>query len=330
MKLAGLRILVTGGLGYIGSETARQLTDVGADVHVIDDCSEGHIEAWDGPWTRIDLRDRDRFLTFAAGREWDAVFHFAARCYVGESMRDPMKYWGGNIPTLLHLLEGIHTCPVIFSSSCATYGLPQSKTIDETHPQNPVNPYGETKLVGETILKQRARTGGGEVGILRYFNAAGATLEHGEDHRPETHLIPLAIRAALGQRGKLSVFGGDYDTRDGSCVRDFVHVSDLARAHILALEWIRAGNGSGEWNLGSGIGSSVLEVIRAVETVTGKPVPHAVAPRREGDPPRLVASAQKAREQLGWSPQFTSLEAIVESAVQWHERAPKGYDSLSY
>ncbi len=328
MRFEGLQILVTGGLGYIGSETARQLREAGAAVHVIDDCSEGHMEAWDGPWTRIDLRDRDRFLTFAAGREWDAVFHFAARCYVGESVRKPLQYWSGNIPTLLHLLEGIGKCPIIFSSSCATYGIPSTDTLDETHPQHPVNPYGETKLVGETILKQRGRTGGGDFGILRYFNAAGATPNHGEDHRPETHLIPLAIQAALGQRGKLSIFGDDYPTRDGSCERDFVHVSDLARAHLLALEWIRSGNGSGEWNLGLGVGSSVLEVLRAVEAITGAPVPHHLAPRREGDPPRLVASAQKAREELGWEPHFDTLDSIVETAVNWHQKAPKGYDTF--
>ena len=305
MKFEGLQILVTGGLGYIGSETARQLREAGASVHVIDDCSEGHMEAWDGPWTRIDLRDRDRFLTFAAGREWDAVFHFAARCYVGESVRKPLQYWSGNIPTLLHLLEGIGKCPIIFSSSCATYGIPSTDTLDETHPQHPVNPYGETKLVGETILKQRGRTGGGDFGILRYFNAAGATPTHGEDHRPETHLIPLAIQAALGQRGKLSVFGDDYPTRDGSCERDFVHVSDLARAHLLALEWIRSGNGSGEWNLGLGVGSSVLEVLQAVEAITELPFPIISGRGERGTLPALWRLLGRPERNWGGSPTST-------------------------
>ena len=242
----------------------------------------------------------------------------------------PHEVLGGNIPTLLHLLEGIHTCPVIFSSSCATYGLPQSKTIDETHPQNPVNPYGETKLVGETILKRRARTGG-ERSVFSGISTLRGPRWSTEKTTGRKHTSSLlAIRAALGQRGKLSVFGGDYDTRDGSCVRDFVHVSDLARAHILALEWIRAGNGSGEWNLGSGIGSSVLEVIRAVETVTESPFPMLWLPvgrvpaldwwpplKRRGS--NWAGAHSSPLWRPSWNPRFSGMSGL-----------PKGYDSLSY
>lgn len=321
----GTRVLVTGGLGYIGSEAARTLRDDGVHVHVLDDLSEGHRGAWDGAFTPIDLQERRALLEALENTQWDAVMHFAARCYVGESVSQPVRYWRANLTPVMHLLEALPHVPFIFSSTCASFGHPQAPRIDELHPQVPVNPYGATKLAAERLLKDRAHAGEGPYGILRYFNAAGGTPHFGEDHRPETHLIPLAIQAALGKAPPLTLFGTDWDTKDGTCVRDYIHVSDLAQAHIQALHWLLRGKGSNEWNVGTGEGASVLEVIQAVEEVLGMPVPYEKGPRRAGDPALLVASPEKVKRELNWKPAYPTILSIVRSAVEWHQRFPDGY-----
>jgi len=294
---------------------------------VLDNGSEGHEKAWEGPVSRIELEDRAKVLAQVPPGPWDAMIHFAARCYVGESMREPLRYWRANLSPLFNLLEALPNIPVVFSSTCATFGLPRQAQLDETHPQEPVNPYGATKLAAERLLKDRDQAGQGQYAILRYFNAAGAAEGYGEDHRPETHLIPLAISAALGKREPLTVFGTDYDTPDGTCVRDYIHISDLADAHLKALHWLLAERGSNDWNLGTGRGASVKEVLKAVEAGLGTPVPHTEGPRRPGDPPQLVASPEKARSELNWIPTYSHVEEIVKTAIQWHQEFPEGYDS---
>jgi len=320
-----LRILVTGGMGYIGSETARQLAAKGAEVHVLDNLSEGHEGAWDGPFTLVDLEDQTQTIEAIPSGKWDAVMHFSARCYVGESTRQPIRYWRANITPILNLLDALPELPFILSSSCATFGNPVQDTIDERHPQAPVNPYGATKLAGERILHDREKANNSPFAILRYFNAAGATEEHGEDHRPETHLIPLAIKAALETSPPLTVFGTDYDTPDGTCIRDYIHVADLARAHLKALEWILDGKGSNHWNLGTGTGASIMDVLRAIESISGRPVPWKKGERRTGDPSKLVANPSKAESELGWVPEFRTIEDIVATAISWHQKRPSGY-----
>jgi UDP-glucose-4-epimerase GalE len=324
-----MRVLVTGGCGYIGSATARWLRAHGADVHVIDDLSEGHREAWDGPCELLDLLDRDRLHDWLAGRAFDGVIHFAARCYVGESVHQPVRYWRANLVPVIQLTEALEGVPFVFSSTCATYGNPLSETLAEDHPQRPVNPYGATKLAAERLLRDRSDAGQGPFAALRYFNAAGADQsgDFGEYHDPETHLIPLAVRAALGDGGPLSVFGTDWDTPDGTCVRDYIHIDDLAAAHLLALERLVSGGEAGAWNLGTGRGLSVREVIDTVASVCGSPVPFTEAPRRAGDPARLVADASRARVELGWEPRYTEPAELIETAVRWHRSHPRGYSS---
>lgn len=329
-------LLVTGGAGYVGSHTLRALVERGERVVVLDDLSEGHVTALAGAaeLVRADLADpaAGAVLDELFSREpFDAVLHFGGKAYVGESVRDPEKYYRNNVTGGIHLLAAMarHRVPaVIFSSTCATYGIPERVPIPDDHPQRPVSPYGRTKLAFERALEDFEAAHGIRHVNLRYFNAAGAheSGELGEDHRPETHLIPLACEAALG-RGNvaLTVFGTDYDTPDGTCIRDYVHVQDLADAHVAALADLRSGGASSSYNLGAGRGHSVLEILDAVERVSGRKVPRELGERRPGDPPRLVAEADRAREQLRWTPRFTVIDRIVETAWRFKERHPDGY-----
>ncbi len=328
-----MTVLVVGGAGYIGSHTVWRLEEHGHDVVVLDNLSEGHREAIQGEL--VEGRCGDRTVTDAilgGDRTIDAVMHFAACCYVGESVEDPGKYYRNNVVETLSLLDAMRAHGVtrfVFSSTCATYGDPVRVPMDETHPQHPINPYGESKLVVERILRDYCRAYDLAAVSLRYFNASGADPrgDIGEDHAPETHLIPLAIQVALGQREKLLVFGDDYETRDGTCIRDYIHVNDLAEAHILALTHEAGQPGFHAFNLGTGTGSSVLEVIQAVERVSGRPVTHERVARRAGDPPQLVSAGGRAQTELGWTPEFADLTGVVETAWTWHSTHPDGYAS---
>jgi UDP-glucose-4-epimerase GalE len=321
-----MRILVTGGAGYIGSHTAKVLAAAGHEPVVFDDFSQGHEWAikW-GPLERGSLSDPARLKQVFATRPVDAVVHFAANALVGESMTNPTKYFRNNTVGTLNLLDAMRDAgigTIVFSSTCATYGDPVRVPIDETHPQAPVNPYGESKLMVEKIL----RWYGGAYGLrwiaLRYFNAAGADPdgEIGEDHDPESHLIPLVIGAAQGTRPAVRIFGTDYPTPDGTAVRDYIHVMDLADAHLRALDRLGSGTPSQAINLGTGHGHSVREVVDTVARVSGRPVPAVESERRPGDPPELVAAAGRAREVLGWSCRYADLETIVRHAWAWHEK----------
>jgi UDP-arabinose 4-epimerase len=319
-------ILVTGGAGYIGSHTCKALAAAGYCPVTLDNLVHGHRRAvrW-GPLVRADLGDRERLLQVLDDFEIEAVVHFAAYAYVGESMREPAKYFRNNVANTLTLLESMQAVGVkqiVFSSTCATYGIPETLPITETSPQRPVNPYGESKLMVERILEWTAAAHGLQWMALRYFNAAGADpdVEIGEDHDPETHLIPLAIDAALGRRAELSVYGTDYPTPDGTAVRDYVHVTDLADGHVRALAHLRDGGASGALNLGTGMGHSVREVVEMVERISGRKVATRDCARREGDPSSLVAAAERAREVLGWQPGWSTLQQIVETAWVWHSR----------
>jgi UDP-arabinose 4-epimerase len=320
-----MRILVTGGAGYIGSHTAKLLAAAGHEPVIFDDLSQGHEWAvkW-GPLERGSLSDPARLAELFAGRKLDAVVHFAANALVGESMTNPAKYFRNNTVGSLNLLNAMREAGVetiVFSSTCATYGDPVRMPIDETHPQSPVNPYGESKLMVEKILRWYGDSYGLRWMALRYFNAAGADPdgEIGEDHDPESHLIPLVIGAALGTRPAVNIFGSDYPTPDGTAVRDYVHVMDLADAHLRAIERLRAGTPSQAINLGTGRGHSVKEVIDTVARVGGTPVPAIESPRRPGDPPELVAAPTRARDVLGWTCQYPDIETIVGHAWAWHE-----------
>ncbi|MHC5063891.1 MAG: UDP-glucose 4-epimerase GalE [Planctomycetota bacterium] len=325
-------ILVTGGAGYIGSHTVKMLRARGRKVLVLDDLSEGHRAALLGAeLAEGSMLDRAFLGDLFSSRDIAAVFHFAARCYVGESVTDPGKYYRFNAIGTLNLLDAMAANGVdkfVLSSTCATYGEPESMPIVETMPQAPVNPYGASKLVCEWMLRDFHRAHGMQSVSLRYFNAAGADPEGelGEDHAPETHLIPLVIQAAMGQREKVTVFGDDYPTPDGTCIRDYVHVCDLAEAHILALEAMESSDsGVKAFNLGNSAGTSVLEVIRAVEEVSGEKVPYEIGDRRAGDPPRLVGSSELVSSELGWQPQLGDIHQIVETAWKWHRAHPRGY-----
>lgn len=324
-----MRVLVTGGCGYIGSVTARHLRGRGHQVVALDDFSTGHRAAWDGETLAADLTDGAALDAALAGRVFDGLIHFAARAAVGVSVREPLLYWRQNLLPVLHLCERLPGVPFVFSSTCAVYGQPPVERLHEGLPAAPVNPYGATKAAAERLLADRAAAGQGGYAALRYFNAAGAEPDgsHGEQHEPEEHLIPRAAAAALGIGPPLSVFGDDWPTPDGTCVRDYVHVADLATAHLAALERLRSGGGSGAWNLGTGRGSSVREVLAAVGRACGREVPHAVGPRRPGDPAVLVADAARARAELGWAPAFEDLDGIVQTAVKWIRSHPRGYDS---
>ena len=324
-----MKVFVTGGAGYIGSHVVRLLLEAGHRVRVYDSLSEGHADAVPADvLVRGDLRDTATLLEALEGG-FDCVMHFAAHCYVGESMINPEKYYATNVVAGLRLLTAMRRAGVrriVFSSSAATYGEPEQIPITEEHPQNPINAYGQTKLDFEHALGFYAGAYGLGYASLRYFNAAGAAPDGaiGEDHDPETHLVPIVLQVALGQRKSVQIFGTDYPTRDGTCVRDYIHVCDLAQAHILAMERIEPGKGGG-YNLGNGNGYTVREVIDVARQVTGRKIPAEVGPRRPGDPPELVASSAKIARELGWKPQYPDLETIVETAWRWHEAHPDGY-----
>jgi UDP-glucose 4-epimerase len=325
-----MNVFVTGGAGYIGSHTVRLLIEAGHDVTVFDNLSEGHRAAVpEGHLVVGDLGDLDGLTAALTSKRFDAVMHFAAHCYVGESVENPEKYTINNVVNSVNLLRAMRVADVgriVFSSSAATYGNPIENPITETHPQNPINPYGRTKLQFEEILADYARAYQMGAIALRYFNAAGAAPDGrlGEDHDPETHLVPIVLQVALGQREKVSIFGSDYDTPDGTCVRDYIHIYDLAQAHILALDALALGEAR-MYNLGNGQGYSVRQVIDVAEKVVGKPIAHADAPRRPGDPATLVASSDRIRADLHWTPQFPDLETIIETAWNWHREHPNGY-----
>lgn len=321
-------LLVTGGAGYIGSHCVKQLladTDSGWSVVTLDNLSTGFRRFVRGEFVEASTADRARVLETLRRYDVRAVMHFAASAYVGESVSDPEKYYDNNVAAALSLLSAMREAGVqqfIFSSSCATYGLPQRLPLDETHPLAPVSPYGFTKRVVEAMLSDFSHAYGLRYVSLRYFNASGADPQGdiGESHDPETHLIPLALQAAAGQAPPLQVFGTDYDTPDGTCIRDYVHVNDISRAHLLALGYLQAGGGSQVFNIGSESGYSVREVIDCCQRVTGRPVPMVEGPRRAGDPAQLVADATKIRRELGWVPQYQSLDRIIETAWAWEQR----------
>jgi UDP-glucose-4-epimerase GalE len=325
-----MRILVTGGAGYIGSHAVRLFLSRGHDVWVYDNLSEGHRKAV--PAERLivaDLAGIDRLDHALLIHRIEAVVHFAALAYVGVSVREPGRYYQNNLVNTLGLMECMRRqklTRLVFSSTCATYGIPQRVPITEDEKQQPINPYGNAKLAVEWALADYARAYGWGYAALRYFNAAGASADGsiGEDHDPETHLIPLVLQTALGQRSHIEVYGTDYPTPDGTCIRDYIHVDDLAEAHLLALERLEAGRGLC-YNVGTGRGYSVREVIQTCEAVTGRPIAVKEGPRRPGDPPALVAAPEKIRRELGWQPRYSELRPIVETAWNWHQRHPKGY-----
>jgi UDP-glucose 4-epimerase len=322
-----MRIFLTGGAGYIGSVCSELLLNEGHEVAIFDNLTEGHRRAVDSRANFIqgDLADRLQIDTALSSTRPDAVMHFAAYALVPESMRDPSKYFRNNIANGLNLLDAVVATGVqriIFSSTCAIFGPPERVPIDETAHPRPVSPYGESKLAFEKILRWYGEIHALKFVSLRYFNAAGATENLGEDHRPETHLIPNVLKVALGQSPNVEIYGTDYETPDGTCIRDYIHIVDLARAHILAL----GAAASGFYNLGTGGGSSVREVIAACRKITGRKIETIEKPRRPGDPPRLIASSEKIKKELGWQPRFQSLDAIVESAWKWHLKFPDGYE----
>ena len=327
-----MRVAVTGGAGYIGSHTVAELLTLGHQVTVIDDLSAGHAEAVPkaARFVRADIGDLVAMTT--ALDHHDAIIHFAGLLSVGGSMKDPRSYFQTNFVKGLVLLDAAKAAGVsrfIFSSTCATYGVPRGP-LNEDHPKEPVNPYGVSKRAFEQVLEAYARIGQVRAIALRYFNAAGARRDGslGEDHTHEEHLIPLAIDAAGGRRGPLTIYGDDYETPDGTCLRDYIHVDDLARAHALALGAVeRTEAPFPPINLGTGRGTSVREVIQSVERVTGTKVPHSVGPRRAGDPPALVAAPERSRAVLGFEPQITSIDEIVETAWKWRKAHPQGYSS---
>lgn len=321
-----MRILVCGGAGYIGSACVEYLLNHGHEVAVFDSLVTGHRSAVDerAEFFLGDLNERERIFSVVANGAYDGVMHFAAFSLVGESMTDPGKYFRNNIGGGLNLLDAAVAAGVdnfVFSSTCATYGEPSRIPIPESERQEPINPYGESKLCFERILSWYNKIHGVKYAALRYFNAAGATGAFGEDHEPETHLIPIVLKVALNQREAIRIFGGDYDTPDGSCVRDYIHILDLAQAHMLALDAPE----SGHYNLGTGNGLSVREIIAIARDVTGHPIPAETAPRRPGDPPRLIGCSERARNILGWNPQFEDGRLIIESAWEWMRRHPDGY-----
>lgn len=321
-----MKIFVTGGAGYIGSICVEQLLAAGHQVTVFDNLSEGHRLAVD-PGANLsvgDLQNREEIEGALREAKPDAVMHFAANALVGESMENPSKYFRNNVSAGINLLDAMVSSGVgklVFSSTCATFGPPDRLPIDETLPQRPINPYGESKLIFEKILRWYDEIHGIKAVALRYFNAAGATEKYGEDHRIETHLIPNVLKVALGQKSHVDIYGTDYETPDGTCVRDYIHILDLAQAHMLALQ---TANGA-RYNLGTGGGTSVREIVACCERVTGKKIAVVEKPRRPGDPARLIAASDKIQGELGWKPRFQSIEAIIESAWAWHLKHPNGY-----
>ena len=324
-------ILVTGGAGYIGSHTVRALRDRGMDCVVYDNLVTGHIEAvGDAPFVKGDIFDKELLLKTFAEYKVDSVVHFAAYSQVGESMAHPAKYYRNNVAGTLSLLDAMLEGGVkylVFSSSAATYGESGEGLITEDSPQRPTSVYGQTKLMMEQFMADFDRAYGMRYVALRYFNAAGAhkSGEIGEAHDPESHLIPVILQAALGVRDHIGIYGDDYPTRDGTCIRDYIHITDLADAHIRALEYLKNGGKSTHYNLGYGNGFSVKEVIETARRVTGRAIPARVEGRRPGDPATLVASSEKIKRELGWDPKYDSLEEIVASAWKWHSAHPHGY-----
>lgn len=329
----GMKILVLGGAGYIGSHTVYELVDAGEDVVILDNLETGHREAVHpkAKFYHGDLRDRsfvDSVLD--SEKDIDAVIHFAANSLVGESMTDPLKYYDNNLCGTKVLLESMvaHGLDkIVFSSTAATYGEPEKIPIEETDRTEPTNTYGETKLSMEKMFKWTGLAHGLRFVSLRYFNACGAHVsgEIGEAHNPESHLIPLILQVPLGKREAISIFGDDYDTKDGTCVRDYIHVTDLAQAHILAVKYLMEGGTSDIFNLGNGVGFTVKEVIETARKVTEDPIKAVVSPRRAGDPARLIASSEKAKRILGWKPEHADLEEIIATAWKWHKNHPNGY-----
>ncbi|MBN2302143.1 MAG: UDP-glucose 4-epimerase GalE [Lentisphaerae bacterium] len=321
-----MKVFVTGGAGYIGSVTSELLLDAGHEVVVFDNLERGHRAAIDSraQFVQGDLRDRNCVINAMTDARPDAVMHFAAYALVPESMAKPEIYFGNNVVGCVNLTDGMlaaGVAKIVFSSTCATYGQPDRVPITEQEKQLPANPYGESKLICEKILDWHKKLRGLKPVCLRYFNACGATEKFGEDHDPETHIIPIVLQVALGKRRSVKMFGDDYDTHDGTCVRDYIHIVDLAQAHILAL----TGEFEGAFNLGNGKGNSVLEVIETAREVTGHPIPAEKVGRRPGDPAILVAAADKARDVLKWRPKFPDLKSIIESAWNWHRAHPEGY-----
>jgi UDP-glucose 4-epimerase len=328
MDSADRVILVTGGAGYIGAHAVQALEARGFQVIILDNLVYGHRELIEASLKAKlvagDISDRNLLAQIFTTTKVDAVMHFAAFAYVGESVTDPAKYYQNNVVGTLALLDSMRQHGVsnfIFSSTCATYGNPQYIPIDENHPQQPINPYGAGKLAIERVLQDYDPAYGLKSVIFRYFNAAGADPDgrFGEDHDPETHLIPLILQAAAGKRKAISVFGDDYETPDGTCIRDYIHVTDLAQAHVLGLEYLLKHQSSQIFNLGNGSGFSVKEVIDTAKQVTGREIPVAMCPRRAGDPATLIGSSTKAREMLGWKPEYADLNAIVKHAWNWHQ-----------
>jgi len=327
-----MNVLVVGGAGYIGSHCVRQLIAAGHRPVVVDNLVYGHRAAvpTDVPLHEINLGDEAAIERVLRAEQIDVVMHFAAYCYVGESVTDPLKYYFNNVGATLHLLHAMLAAKVrkfVFSSTCATFGVPATLPIHENLPQAPINPYGQTKLDVENLLKALAVAYGFSFAAFRYFNAAGAGEDGsiGEDHDPETHLIPVAIDVAIGKRPHLQLFGTDYPTPDGTCLRDYVHVDDLSRAHIAVFDQLAEPGVQLFYNLGTGTPTSNREVIRAVEKIVGKPVKVIESPRRAGDPPALYADSTKAQRELGWKVKFPEIESIVATAWKWHSAHPNGY-----
>ncbi|MCI8550489.1 MAG: UDP-glucose 4-epimerase GalE [Lachnospiraceae bacterium] len=328
-----MKILVLGGAGYIGSHTVYELVDAGHEVVIIDNLETGHIEAVHpkAKFYKGDLRDRGFVDSVLDGeKDIDAVIHFAANSLVGESMTNPLKYYDNNLCGTKVLLESMvaHGLDkIVFSSTAATYGEPEKIPIEETDRTEPTNTYGETKLSMEKMFKWTGLAHGLRFVSLRYFNACGAHVsgQIGEAHNPESHLIPLILQVPLGKREAISIFGDDYDTKDGTCVRDYIHVTDLAQAHILAVEYLMKGGKSDIFNLGNGVGFTVKEVIETARKVTEDPIKAIISPRRAGDPARLIASSEKAKRVLGWKPAHADLEEIIATAWKWHKNHPNGY-----
>ena len=329
-----MSVLVLGGAGYIGSHTVDRLVEAGKDVVVVDSLVTGHLAAVrkEAKFYQGDLADKDFMRkVFTENPDIDAVIHFAAFSLVAESMKDPLKYFDNNTAGMVKLLEVMNEFDIkyiVFSSTAATYGIPEKMPIYEDDPQLPINPYGESKLMMEKIMRWADEAYGIKFVALRYFNVAGAKPDGsiGEDHPPETHLFPIVLQVAMGEREKLQIFGDDYNTPDGTNVRDYVHPFDLADAHILAVDYLRNGNESSAFNLGSSTGFSNLEIVKAAREVTGKEIPAEIAARRGGDPDTLIAASEKARKVLGWKPEFDDIHKIIETAWKWHTTHPQGYN----
>lgn len=328
-----MKVLVLGGAGYIGSHAVARLVEKGHDVVVVDNLLTGHRQAVNDKATFYegDIRDKAYLTDVFEKEKIDCVVHFAASSLVGESVENPLKYFNNNVygmQILLEVMQAFNVKQIVFSSTAATYGEPEVSPISETTPTAPKNPYGESKLMMEKMMKWCDEAYGIKYVSLRYFNVVGAIADAtiGEDHHPETHLLPIILQVAQGQRSELKIFGDDYDTPDGTCIRDYVHVMDLVDAHLLALDYLQRGEQSNVFNLGSSEGFSVKELLEAAKIVTGKPIPSSIASRRAGDPARLVASNEKATAVLGWQPVYSDINQIIETAWKWHESHPGGYE----